>query len=221
MASKTSKAKPERYLRNVISLFSFLLIFWGLYRFLFQLPEEVEELVVKPIFWLVPLAYFLKKEARGLSSLGFNTKGLFKSIYFALGLGAAFAVIGMFVNYLKYGGFDFSANIGTSPILVSLGISFATALVEETTFRGYVFTRLWEAFGNELWANLVSSFLWMVIHLPVTLFVWKLNFAASITYLLLTTMFGIGASFIFAKTRNIFSPIFLHVLWAWPIILFR
>lgn len=220
MASRVVTKKID-HLKNAISLFAFLFVVWGFYRFLFQLPDEVEELVVKPLIWLGPLFYFLHKEKNGISSLGYSFKNLFSSIYFALGLGVAFAIVGMFVNYLKYGGFDFSANIGAKPLLISLGLSFVTAVVEETVFRGYIFTRLWDALANELRANLLTSVLWATIHLPITIFVWNLNFAGTVTYLLLTTIFGVGAAFIYAKTRNIFSPILLHILWSWPIILFR
>jgi len=47
------------------------------------------------------------------------------------------------------------------------------------------------------------------------------NATALAAYFLLTTLFGIGSAFVFARTRNVFSSILLHVLWEWPIILFR
>jgi membrane protease YdiL (CAAX protease family) len=47
------------------------------------------------------------------------------------------------------------------------------------------------------------------------------NLQAALVYLLLTTLFGVGSAFIYARTKNVFSSIFLHVLWEWPIILFR
>ena len=33
-------------LKGVVSYFSFLLIVWGFYRLMFQLPEEVEETII-------------------------------------------------------------------------------------------------------------------------------------------------------------------------------
>lgn len=214
------KSRSEQ-VKNATILFAFLFVVWGFYRFLFQLPEEIEELIIKPIIWLVPVFYLLKKEKAGLATLGFTSNKLFSALYFSLGLGVAFAVVGMLVNYLKYGGFDFSANIGDKFVLTSLGLSFATAISEETAFRGYIFTRIESGLGSEIWANLITSVLWALVHLPITIFVWQLNFAAATTFLLLTLIFGVGSSFIFAKTRNIAAPILLHVLWSWPIILFR
>ena len=214
-------SKKESSIKNVTYFVTYILIVWGLYRLLFKLPEEIEEILIKPIVWLLPVYFLVKKEKGSLSSLGITTKKLFPAIYFALGLGAIFAIEGLIVNFVKYGGFNFGANIGDKLLLYSLVISFATAISEEVSFRGYVFNRLWGYFGNEWVANLTTSFLWGLVHLPVAIFVWNLTLPATLSYLLLTTIFGIGSAFIFARTGNVFSSILLHVLWEYPIILFR
>lgn len=213
--------KKELALKNAVALSTYLLIVWGLYRFLFKLPDEVEELFVKPIFWLIPVFYLLSKERAKISSLGITFKNLFPAIYFSLGLGAFFVIEAIFINFVKYKGLDFSANLGNTPFMTSLGLSFITAVVEEITFRGYIFNRVWHALGGEWVANILSSLAWGLVHVPITFFVWQLDVQAAITYLFLTTLFGIGSAFVFARTRNIFSSILLHILWAWPIILFR
>lgn len=213
--------KKEIALKNAVGLSAYLLIVWGLYRFLFKLPDDIEELFIKPIIWLVPVFYLLAKEKAKVSSLGITFKNLFPAIYFSLGLGAFFVIEAIFINFVKYKGLNFSANLGNTPFMTSLGLSFITAVVEEITFRGYIFNRVWHALGGEWTANILTSIVWALIHVPVTFFVWKLDASASILYLLLTTIFGIGSAFVFAKTKNIFSSILLHVLWAWPIILFR
>ncbi len=208
--------------KYAVSFAVYLLIVWGFYRFLFELPEPVEELFIKPIVWLLPVLYLLKKERQGLSSLGITLKGLFPAIYYALGLGAFFVMEALIINYIKYGGeFNLGSNIGKLPLLPALGLSFATAISEELAFRGYIFTRVWNFIKNELYANILTSMFWAMIHVPITIFVWKLDITAALTYLFLTTLFGIGSSFVYARTKNILSPILLHVLWQWPIILFR
>lgn len=211
----------EKALKNATILAAYLLIVWGFYRFLFKLPEEIEELVIKPIVWLLPVFYLLRKERANLSSVGITTKNLFPAIYFALGLGAFFVIEALIINFVKHGGLNFNANIGEKALLTSLGLSFATALSEEISFRGYLFNRVWYALGSEWTANIMTSLVWAIIHVPITIFVWKLDSVAALTYLFLTTLFGIGSAFVFARTRNVFSSILLHVLWEWPIILFR
>lgn len=217
--SKQNNTKSFKY---AVSLAVYLLIVWGFYRFLFQFPEPIEELILKPLVWLLPVFYLLKKEGSKLSSIGITTKNLFPATYFALGLGVFFLLEALVVNFVKYGGnFNFNANIGTLPLLTSFGLSFATAVSEEISFRGYIFTRFWAGVKSEWLANIITSFFWALIHTPITLFVWKLDFSAALIYLLLTTLFGIGSAFVYARTKNVFSSILLHVLWQWPIILFR
>lgn len=208
--------------KRAVYLAVYLLIVWGFYRFLFQLPEELEETIIKPIVWLLPVIYFVRLERRGLDSIGLTLKNLFPAVYYALGLGLIFVLEAMVVNYLKYGGqFNLNANIGQLPFITALALSFVTAFSEEITFRGYIFTRVWNFIKNELSANLLTSVFWALIHVPITIFVWKLDFSASLIYLALTTIFGIGSAFVYARTKNILSSILLHVLWQWPIILFR
>lgn len=208
-------------IKNVTIYSTYLLLVWALYRFLFKLPDEVEELVIKPIVWLIPLFWLSAKEKFPLSSLGITLKNLFPAIYLSLGLGAIFVLEAFLANFFKYGQFNFAANIGNMPILSSLGISFATAFSEETAFRGYIFGRIWYVLKDEWAANITSSLIWTIVHIPIAFFVWKFDLVSGILYLILTAVFGMGSAFIFGRTKNIFGSVFLHVLWEWPIILFR
>ncbi len=219
-----SKEKPVNkiaVLKNVTIYATYLLVFWAFYRFLFRLPENIEELVVKPVTWLVPLIFILKKEKVGLTSIGITFSNLFKSVYLSLGLGAIFVFEALLTNYFKYGGFNFSANIGSFALIPSLGLSFATAISEETAFRGYIFGRLLAVFKKEATANLVQTVLWTAIHVPIAFFVLKMGLSEGLVYLLITAIFGVGSAFIYGRTKNVFGSVFLHVLWEWPIILFR
>lgn len=213
--------KKELVVKHVTVFAVYILIIWGFYRILFKLPDEIEEAVLKPVIWLTPIFFILKKENSNLASLGITFKNIFPAIYFSLGLGAIFAIEAVVLNFVKYGAFNFGANIGQSGLIFSLGITFATAFSEEISFRGYIFNRLWSVLNNEWMANIITSLVWALVHIPVTVFVWKLDLAAAALYLFLTTLFGIGSAFVFARTKNVFSSIFLHVLWEWPIILFR
>ncbi len=215
MVAKTTIVK------NVTVYSVYLVLVWAFYRFLFRLPDQVEELVVKPILWLVPLFWFAKKEELGLSSLGLTFKKLFPAIYLSIGLGAIFVGEGLLANFLKYGGFHFGANLGSTPFMASLGLSFVTAFSEETAFRGYIFGRLLIALKSELSANIIQTLLWTAIHIPIAFFVWNYSLSQGIVYLFITAVFGMGSAFIFARTKNIFGSVLLHVLWEWPIILFR
>jgi membrane protease YdiL (CAAX protease family) len=213
--------KKETAIKHATYLAAYLLVVWGFYRFLFKLPEEVEELVIKPLMWLVPVFWLLRKEKAKLETVGITMKNLFPAVYMSLGLGAVFAIEGALVNIVKYQGVNFSANLGEGAFMIALVLSFVTAVSEEITFRGYLFTRVWHVTKSEWRANLITSLVWAAVHLPITIFWWQLSIGGSIGYLLLITAFGVGSSFLYARTRNITSSILLHVLWSWPIVLFR
>lgn len=207
--------------KDVVVYASYLVVIWGFYRLFFKLPDTVEEVFVKPVIWLVPLFVLLKREKANISSLGISLKNLFPSLYMSIGLGFLFIALAVLANYMKYKGLNFAANIGSLPFFTALAVSLITAISEELSFRGYIFARTWEALKSEYLANFLTSVVWVIIHVPVSIFVLRLDAYSMAVYLFLTFLFGVGSSFIFARTKNIASSIILHVLWEWPIVLFR
>ncbi|OGM11786.1 hypothetical protein A2Z22_04420 [Candidatus Woesebacteria bacterium RBG_16_34_12] len=200
---------------------AYLLLVWSIYRLIFNFPEPVEEIFIKPIVWFLPIFYLLGKEKLKFSSLGFSKKNLLTSVYFALALGVGFALEGVIVNMLKYKGLNFSVNFTRQSFILMFVISIITAITEETTFRGYLFNRVWKATGKEWLANFSTSFVWGLIHIPMALLVWKIGLNQILVYFTLISIFGIGSSYIFARSGNILSSILLHIFWEWPIVLFR
>lgn len=210
--------------KHVFALFSFIFVFWAIYRYFPEiLPVEVEELILKPVIWLIPTFWMVRKiENKPLSSLGLTKKNLFPSIYWGLGLGIVFALEGLLTNLLKYGGLTLSASQLTPlAFLLALVVSLATAFSEEIVFRGYIFQRLVWIWKKEWMASLVSASLFVAIHLPIGIFVLGYTPGVMLAFLALVFVFGIGSAFVFARTKNIVASILLHVLWSWPIILFK
>ncbi len=214
-------SRKETAIKKSLLIFVYLFIVWGLYRLIFKLPSAVAELLIKPVISLRPVFYLVNRERSGLKSLGITSKNLFPAIYSALILGVMFAVEGMLINYLKYGQINFAANIGTDFILIGLAVSLATAISEEITFRGFIFNRIWKVLGKEWMANLITTLMWIMVRLPIAILWWGLDLPSIVGYLILTSIFSIGSGFLFARTKNITSSILLHVMWEWPIILFR
>ena len=87
-------------LERVFGYWAFLFIVWGLYRFLFRLPEEIEEGILKPLIWLGPLFWLVgTKENRPIfSSLGFSRKNILSSCYWGIGLGAILTFEGLLIG---------------------------------------------------------------------------------------------------------------------------
>lgn len=215
-------AMKEESVKRVVSLYVFILLVWGFYRFLFRFPEEIEETFFKPLIWLTPTLFLVWKEKRGLSSLGWTTKNLFKSLYLGLFFGVVFALEGLLAHALKYHGLSFiRLEFPPRLFLWSFSLSLLTAISEETVFRGFFFNRLWEVLGSEWPANFASSLAWSLVHLPITIFVFHLEPAQVLAFLILNFVFGAGSAFVFARTKNLIACVLIHVFWGWPIILFR
>lgn len=210
--------------RHVLALFSFIFVLWAIYRYFPEiLPTWVEELILKPIVWLGPTFWLVRKiEKEKFASLGLTKKNLFKSLYWGVGLGIVFALEGFLTNIFKYRGLHL-VSLDYTPLafLGVLGLSFVTAFSEETVFRGYIFTRLWRIWKSEWLANIISAFLFTLIYLPVGVFVLGYRPMVMLVYLLFVFIYGFASAFVFARTENIVSSILLHVFWSWPIILFR
>jgi len=211
-------------LKHVFALFSFIFIIWSFYRYLPQiLPLWAEELILKPLVWLLPAFWLVRKiERQPLSSLGLTKKRLFPSLYWGIGLGLVFALEGLLTNIVKYKGLNLiSLGYSSATFLGLLAISLVTAFTEETVFRGYLFHRLWQIWQKEWLANIVSSFLFVLIHLPIGVFVLGYNPMVMLAYLFFVFIFAFGSAFVFGRTQNLLASILLHVFWSWPIVLFR
>lgn len=209
-------------LRRIFRVFGFIFVVWGCYRFLIKLPDEVEELFLKPLVFLGPIYLVLKKEKKGWGSVGWSGKDFFKNMYLGIGLGMVFAVEGLLVNYIKHGGFNFMVFEGGGQwLLTSLVLAVATAISEETVFRGFIMGRLLQLWKDEISATLVSSILFVIIHWPVTLFVLKYNLYQMAVHGLLVFVFSFGSCFLYARTRTLIASVLTHVLWGFSIVLFR
>lgn len=206
-------------LRLVGRLYLIIFVFWGLYRLIFRLPDYIEEIVLKPIVWLGPTFYIVFKiEKRDLSSLGYSVKNFGSSLLRGLLLGFLFLLVGLSLNYLK-GGVSLVQNFPSVNLFLPIFLlSFVTAISEETVFRGYIMNRLSNILKNDFAANIISSFGFCLIHLPITIFVYHYVLPKSFIFLLLIFLSSLGSGLVFSWTKTIWASIIIHVFWAWPIV---
>jgi membrane protease YdiL (CAAX protease family) len=187
----------------------------------FKYSDVIEELFIKPVIWLLPFLYILPKSKIKISDLGLTSRNLFPSLYLSIAIGVGFTFLGLIANIAKYGGINFNANLGTDAFGISLVVSFATSITEELVFRGYLLGVFLKRFTAPIIPTIVSTVLWTLVHLPISYYVWKMGPLQIVIFLFLTFIYGLGASMLYIRTKNIASSIFLHFLWEWPIILFR
>ena len=80
-----TSAKRIRSAKYILGYYSYLLIVWGFYRILvFQFPVSLEILIIKPIIWLIPLFFILKREHISLKEIGITDKKLYAKLLIAV-----------------------------------------------------------------------------------------------------------------------------------------
>jgi membrane protease YdiL (CAAX protease family) len=214
------KISTNTGLKTSLLYFLYLFTVWTAYRMSFKFSDNIEELYIKPVIWLLPFLYIFPKDHIRLADIGITTRNFFRSIYLSIALGVGFAFLGLIANIAKYGTINFEANIGSHLLGISILISFVTSITEELVFRGYllgVFMRKYKG----IIPVIINSLLWTAMHAPISYYFWHMDGVQTAVYLSLTFIYGLGASLLYGGTKNIAAPIMLHVLWEWPIILFR
>jgi len=200
----------------VFQFWAWQLLAWSLYRYFFRLPEPIDEFVVKPLVFILPVVWFvLKKEHRGLDSIGITTKNLFQSILIGCGFGLLFGGEAILANTLKYG----SLTLSPVPALLQYGLpmivalSLATSISEEILSRGFFFSRLFEASKNLVQSVIMSTLLFVAFHIPILLTSLRFQGTTLILFFMTSFVLGIANSLIFHKTKSLVAPILIHLFW--------
>jgi membrane protease YdiL (CAAX protease family) len=208
----TSKMKPTEdkgtTLFGIFALFALALSVRIPSVLLFGEPYEKTPLI------LLLVLIILLVEKSTLTSFGFKTTQMGKSL--VLGL-AFFAVFGLVNTLLPYG--LIYAFTGQLPIqsfdtpMALLALPFMTLCVgisEEGTFRGYIQTKLERHYS---WATAIVS---QAILFGIWHFVWDLypfDAFAMAEYILVTFLFGLLFGYFYNKTRNLVPLVLVHGLW--------
>lgn len=211
------------HLEPVYQLWGWILLGWSLYRYFVKLPEWADEFVFKPLVFVAPvLWYVITKERRPLSSIGITGKNFFQSIYIGLGIGFLFALEGIAANAIKYGRLNIVpiAAIQQYGLVALLGLSLATACSEELLNRGFLFSRIVEKTKNFPYAALLSTVLFVLLHVPILVTSLKLQGITLVLYFLTDFILGIATSLLFYNTRSLVAPILVHLFWNMTVALY-
>lgn len=131
--------------------------------------EEISGEIMTAISALL-VALWLRRfvDRQSIGSLGFAPRGpwlrlLFLGVVFGAGMQAVAFVVEVLTKSTRIVGFgNFSSDVKI--LVAALGVFLAGALLEELSFRGYLFQNFWEAFGA-VPAIIITSLLFAGIHL--------------------------------------------------------
>ncbi|EKD87241.1 MAG: hypothetical protein ACD_36C00178G0003 [uncultured bacterium] len=215
--------KKRLSLEPVYQLWGWIALAWALYRYFLRFPEWADEFIFKPLVFVAPVIwYVLRKERRSLTSLGLTGKNLFTSIYIGLGFGFVFALEGLAANAIKYGKLQIQpiAAFEQYGMIALLLLSLSTAFSEELLSRGFVFNRIFEKTKNLPYASLVSTALFVLLHVPILVTMHKLQGVTLILFFVTDIILGLANSLLFATTASLAAPILVHIFWNMTVALY-
>lgn len=208
--------KKKKITWSVYHLWAWILLVWSLYRYFLKFPEWVDEFVAKPLVFVAPVLWYVRRiEKRQLTSLGLTGKNLFTSIYIGLGFGFLFALEGLAANAIKYGKLQIvpSAVFGQYGMVLLLLLSLATAISEEILSRGFIFSRLLEKTKSLPKASIISTALFVLLHVPILVTTLKLQGMTLVLFFATDVILGLANSLLFYTTGSLVAPILVHIFW--------
>lgn len=170
-----------------------------------------------PAFILVILV-----EKKSLFSIGLSSKKLLRNIIIGILAGAFISIEAILTNNFKNGSVIFNPDhLAGLPLFITILIPFATGFSEEVVFRGYMFSRFFNYFKSEFAANLLSTLLFVILHLPVLIFVQEIYVFNLFMSLLQLFILGTLNGIIFARTKTVTASTLTHALWNLSTVLFE
>jgi membrane protease YdiL (CAAX protease family) len=163
-------ARPSLNIDHVYQVWGWIALVWAFYRYYVRLPEWADELMFKPLVFAVPVLWFVRSfERRSWGSIGITTKQFKQSIGYGVGLGLVFFVEALAANWVKNGSIVIQPikAVGVYGALPLVVFTVATAFTEEVLNRGFLFSRIFEQSGRFVYASLISTALFVVLHIPI------------------------------------------------------
>lgn len=214
-------------MKKILKIWFVVLVLWAAYRFLFKLPEWVDELLIKPlVFVLLPIGLIRSGTVPGFARYqsvpGFeNKKSVFEDIVIGAAVGFVFAFTALIANKLKHGAFLFAPVLPLvgSGIFLYLILSLATSISEEILGRGFLFN-LFKKKWSVFLAAVFSSLLFLTLHLPIVfigLHLTGITLAIFLTSIFLLSMVN---CYLYENRGSLVLPILVHIFWNMTIALY-
>ncbi len=207
---------------SVFRMWAWILLVWSLYRYFFKLPEWADEFIFKPLVFVVPVFWYVRnKEKESLATLGLTWRNFFTSVYIGLGFGIVFALEGLVTHAIKYGKLDVNPIAAFQQYgFFLLILSLATAVTEEILSRGFVFNRLYEKTKNLAYSSVLSSVMFVLLHVPILVTMTKLQGTTLVLFLVTDLVLAMANSLLFYNTGSLVAPILVHIFWNMTVALY-
>jgi len=210
MKEKTS------FSQKVLNLWGIILIVWAFYRLKFKMPEWFDEFMAKPIIFILPVYYFVKKSEKKsfLPSLNWSFKTVKKDFLIAIFIGLVIFLTIVLANYFRNKEVVFlKYKISYLSFFYIIFVSLITAISEQILSTGFVLKRLYEETKNFYQSAFFNAILFFFLHVPLRFTIPGL-IGNQLIFLMMTDVFlSLLNSYFYLTYKSLNLPIFIHAFY--------
>jgi len=202
--------------QKVLNLWGIVLIVWAFYRLKFRMPDWFDEFIAKPLVFVLPVYYFIKRVEKKsfFSSLNWSFKKIKNDFLKAFLIGTIFVLTIIAANFFRYQRIIFfKQEVAIAKLFYLISISLVGAITEQILSTGFVFKRLYEESKNFYQTAFFNAVLFFFLHIPLRFTIVGLE-GSQLIFLMLTDVFlSLLNSFLFLSNQSLNLPIFIHALY--------
>lgn len=204
--------KPLSLTQKTLNIWAIILIVWSVYRANFKLAEWIDELIIKPLIFVLPVAYYIVKVEKTAFLSSIDLKGKLKKAdwLISITIGLLFVFTIALANYLKNKHLQFNT---AQPILMIAVLALATGITEEILSRGFVLKRLYADSKNLLSATFLSSILFFFLHVPMLFANLKITGNILLLFMVTDMLLSLVISFVYLERKNLWVAILIHAFY--------
>ncbi|PIV09548.1 hypothetical protein COS31_05210 [Candidatus Roizmanbacteria bacterium CG02_land_8_20_14_3_00_36_15] len=202
--------------QKALNLWAVILIVWSVYRVNLRMPEWFDELVAKPLVFIVPVYYYLKTvdKKNFFPALFLKPRMILKDLLFGLMIGAVFIASALLANYFRFKKLIFfSQPPALNYVLWVSLLALATGISEEILSRGFILKKLYEDSHNIYTASFFASILFFFLHVPILFTNIHITGNLLLIFMLTDMILSLVLSFIFLTRQSLTLPIIIHALY--------
>ncbi|OGK56890.1 hypothetical protein A3J15_00635 [Candidatus Roizmanbacteria bacterium RIFCSPLOWO2_02_FULL_38_10] len=212
-------------IQRVLNVWAIILIIWSIYRTKFRLPEWFDEFIAKPMVFIFPVFWYVKRyeNKNFFDAIWFDFKKIFADLYLGISIGLIFAISAFLSNFIRGDGASVGQTIlalGLTKLSLFFLIALATGISEEILSRGFILKRLYEDSQNMFVASFNASILFFILHIPILFSNAKLSGGLLMMFMVTDLILSLANSFIYLQRKSLFLPILIHAFYNLAIILY-
>ena len=209
-----SSAPFSFFIRSV----SIVFLIWVCYRAFVQLPEWVDEIFAKAVVFGIPTILYARNHVRsGSHQIGLEKIRFWPGLYIGLMVGGLYGFVGVLRSILHADEIMPVMLFSSSIFWRTFFLAIMTAWWESLFFFGYVLNALIDKVKYEIPAVAIATGVFLLFHLPLRLII---GGPGLLSALFLLTLFAIGQSILYLRTRSLYSIAISHAIWGMVLLLY-